>query len=586
MNQKGSRRRFGLRRKMNIMLIVSILCIAVGLMMITYRVYCDKVDSMYFEKAELITRVFADNIPGGHLVYLLDVIDTDEFKEARAEAEAAGDEEILRDWMRQQPPVFYEAEYYADADPLLDKDGDDIYTLYGNYKTILYELDDIKQMFGVESLYLQYYRDGVTYNIADPDESIMIIGTVEKPYEEFSKYAGNVYIPPTIYQYGKEWLLTSCLPIYDFDRNDDILSAGMVCVDINMNDVMRDRHRFLINSMVFIAMYILAAIVISVLMIHKMVIKPLKVLSDGAMGFGNGDEGFSMDDVIRLPIRTNDEIGDLYRQIQSMQERIVDSTDRLTRVTAERERVGTELRMATNIQKAMLPSNFPPFPDRREFDLYASMDPAKEVGGDFYDFFMIDDDHLCILIADVSDKGVPAALFMMSAKILIDYRAKMGGTPGEILTAVNAEMSRGNVSKMFVTVWMGILDVNTGVLTCSNAGHEYPFIRSGDGVFRMFRDKHDIMVAVMERAKYKNYELTLQPGDAIFVYTDGVPEANNAAGEMFGMKRLEDALNRLADQTPEGILQGVREDVDAFVDGAQQFDDLTMLCMEYRGVQP
>ena len=202
-----------------------------------------------------------------------------------------------------------------------------------------------------------------------------------------------------------------------------------------------------------------------------------------------------------------------------------------------------------------------------------------------YDFFLIDDDHLCVLIADVSDKGVPAALFMMSAKILIKYRAQMGGTPGEILTEVNAEISKNNKSKMFVTVWMGILDVRTGAITCTNAGHEFPFIRDGEGVFRVLRDKHGLLAGVVGKAKYTDYELTLMPGDAIFVYTDGVPEANNAAGEMYGMERLEAALNRTDGQSPEGILRVVRSDVDAFVDGAKQFDDLTMLCLEYRGAE-
>ena len=256
-------------------------------------------------------------------------------------------------------------------------------------------------------------------------------------------------------------------------------------------------------------------------------------------------------------------------------------------LVAERDKrfVSTEkeLSIATNIQTDMLPNRFPAFPDRTEFDLFASMDPAKEVGGDFYDFFMIDDDRLAVVIADVSDKGVPAALFMMSAKIIINYCAQSGGTPGEILTEANAELSKKNKHKMFVTVWMGILELSTGMLTCTNAGHEYPVIRGQDGVFRVFRDKHGIPVAAMPKMKYRDYELRMEPGDAIFVYTDGVPEASNEKGDMYGMERLEETLNRLAGENPEGILRGIREDVDQFVKDAKQFDDLTMLCLEYRG---
>ena len=245
----------------------------------------------------------------------------------------------------------------------------------------------------------------------------------------------------------------------------------------------------------------------------------------------------------------------------------------------------TELRMASNIQEAVLPHDFPPFPDRDEFELHASMDPAREVGGDFYDYFLIDDEHLAVLIADVSDKGAPAALFMMSAKNLLGYRARQGGTPAGILADVNAHLARGNKTCMFVTVWMGILDLTTGVLVCTNAGHEYPAVCGADGVFRIFRDKHGMAAGVMEKAKYTDYEVMLSPGDRIFVYTDGVPDANNAAGETYGMSRLEAALNRTAGESPEAVLRSIRADVDAFVNGAKQFDDLTMLCLKYKGNQ-
>ena len=249
------------------------------------------------------------------------------------------------------------------------------------------------------------------------------------------------------------------------------------------------------------------------------------------------------------------------------------------RMTATR----TELDMAVRIQESMLPSTFPAFPDRPEFDLYASMDPAREVGGDFYDFFLIDDDHLALLIADVSDKGVPAALMMMSAKILIHYRSCQGGTPAQILADVNNELCVKNDSGMFVTVWMGILDTRDGTLTCVNAGHENPAVKRSDGAFRLFQDKHGLPLGVMPGMRYQDYTLQFAPGDSIFVYTDGVPEANNPAEELYGLQRLERPLNRLKDPSPEAVLNAVRKDVDEFVGDADQFDDLTMLCMKYLG---
>ncbi|MBR1533548.1 MAG: PP2C family protein-serine/threonine phosphatase [Ruminococcus sp.] len=240
----------------------------------------------------------------------------------------------------------------------------------------------------------------------------------------------------------------------------------------------------------------------------------------------------------------------------------------------------TELNMATEIQLGSLPTVFP---DRPEFEIYASMDPAKEVGGDFYDFFMIDDDHLAIVIADVSGKGVPAALFMMSSKIYINDHATIGGTPAEILTRVNKLVCANNDAHMFVTVWLGILEISTGKLTTASAGHEYPMINTS-GKYEMLKDKHGLAVGAMDIARYKNTEIQLKKGDSIFVYTDGVAEATDANNELFGTDRTVDALNAV----PKGasqkeVLASVRAAVDAFVKEAPQFDDLTMVGLKYNG---
>ena len=242
----------------------------------------------------------------------------------------------------------------------------------------------------------------------------------------------------------------------------------------------------------------------------------------------------------------------------------------------------TELNMATEIQVGSLPTVFP---DRPEFDLYASMDPAKEVGGDFYDFFMIDDDHFAIVIADVSGKGVPAALFMMSSKIYINDHATIGGTPAEILGRVNKLVCANNNAHMFVTVWLGILEISTGKLTSASAGHEYPMINTG-GKYEILKDKHGLAIGAMDFAKYKNTEIQLKKGDSIFVYTDGVAEATDANNELFGTERTVDALNAIPKSAAQKeVLAGVRAAVDAFVKEAPQFDDLTMVGLKYNGPQ-
>ena len=242
-----------------------------------------------------------------------------------------------------------------------------------------------------------------------------------------------------------------------------------------------------------------------------------------------------------------------------------------------------ELNTAAGIQADSLPSVFPAFPERTDFDIYASMDPAREVGGDFYDFYLLDEDRLCLLIADVSGKGVPAALFMMSAKILLQSYAQAEHSPASILRKTNDRICAGNEKDMFVTVWLGILDLRTGLLTAANAGHEYPVIHRKGQSFELLKDKHGFVLGGMENLKYREYEIQLSAGDEIFLYTDGVPEANNAANVLYGTDRMLDALNRSNAEDLKGLLGAVRQDVDRFADGAEQFDDLTMLCLRYLG---
>jgi len=251
----------------------------------------------------------------------------------------------------------------------------------------------------------------------------------------------------------------------------------------------------------------------------------------------------------------------------------------------EQERIVKELSTARQIQKSVLPHIFPPFPERKEIDLFASMDPARDVGGDFYDFFFVDEDHLCLVIADVSGKGIPAALFMMFAKRIIEDFARMEHSACEILEQTNELLCDNNQAEMFVTVWLGILEISTGRLTAANAGHEYPAIRKKGGAFALYKDKHDFVIGGMEGVHYKEYELQMDPGDKLFIYTDGVPEATAASGEMFGLKRMTAALNSCADGNPYEILREVRSAVDTFVGDAEQFDDLTMMCLEYKGPQ-
>lgn len=576
--------RVSMQVKLSALVICSMLLVAAGLTAISYYIFCQRVDDKYNRTVQRAAEACANNVSADMLMYFWDKVNTDEFREVQKRAKDINDETPIGDWMRSQQSFFLQPEAVStENDPVFDDEHDtqnEAWTLLDDYEDILSGLLGIKEYFDVDAAYYQYGEGSVTYNIADPDESMFYIGTIEQPVAEFEEYEGNVAVPPIVYRSAFGWLLTAIEPVIDWDTKKPAAVAG---VDINMTDVIGERYSFLRQSLVFMAILLICAIAVSVAVLQRTAVKPLRKLAEAATRFAKEDRAFTKEDVIDLDIPGNDEVTDLYHEIRSMENRIVDYTENLTRATAEKERVSTELRTASQIQESMLPSIFPAFPDRDEFDLYASMTPAKEVGGDFYDFFLIDEGHLAVLIADVSDKGVPAALFMMSSKILINYRAQMGGSPSEILGAVNAEICKNNKSKMFVTVWLGILDLKTGVLTCANAGHEYPVVRGTDGVFRIFKDRHGLVVGALAKSKYRDYEIKMMPGDAVFVYTDGVPEANNAEGAFYGMERMEAALNKNAEKDPKHILEGVKADVEAFTGEATQFDDLTMLCLEYKG---
>ena len=351
----------------------------------------------------------------------------------------------------------------------------------------------------------------------------------------------------------------------------------------NSVTVEEGRRDFLLRSLLMVGLLVAAALVLSLMLLRRIAVRPLRKLAKAVDAFDIGAESSGQKTPIDLDLSSNDEIGDLCRNFRNMTTRIFEDAEHLTRITAERERISTELDLAARIQTDMLPNVFPPFPERKEFDLFASMDPAKEVGGDFYDFFLVDDDHLALVIADVSGKGVPAALFMMISKIMVQNLAKTGLSPAKLLDELNAQILENNSEDMFVTVWLGLLEISTGRLTAANAGHEYPFLlQPGEG-FALYKDPHSFVVGSMPDMDYREYELQLSPGSKLFVYTDGVLEATNAKQELFGSERLLATLNTCTASTPKEILRQARHAVDAFVGDAEQFDDLTMLCLEYRG---
>lgn len=320
---------------------------------------------------------------------------------------------------------------------------------------------------------------------------------------------------------------------------------------------------------------------------EKRITIPIQKLADIANGYVKADdeklETQRFIDVCQQYVHDKMEVGYLARSYIRMISDLEVYMENLKTVTAEKERISAELDVAAKIQADMLPSALPQFQGRTEFEISAMMTPAKEVGGDFYDFFLVDDDHLALVMADVSGKGVPAALFMVIAKTLIKNRAQMGDSPSEILSNVNEQLCQGNEEELFVTVWLAILELSTGRGIAANAGHEHPTLRRANGQYELVVYRHSPAVAAMEGIRFREHTFELRPGDSLYVYTDGVTEATDREDTLFGTERMLAALNQDPQAEPAELLRTVKDAIDIFAGSAPQFDDITMLCLKYWG---
>ena len=362
-----------------------------------------------------------------------------------------------------------------------------------------------------------------------------------------------------------------------FDSNGD--PVAVVGVDVYMPDLQANMREFLVVVVAAIFLVVLAAILVCFFFVKRKIVNPINKIRDASKSMV---ENLENEDSIDVSVKTGNEIEELFDSFKEMYGDVQDYIKKLEGVTAEKERIGAELDVAKHIQASMLPCIFPAFPERSEIDIYATMEPAKEVGGDFYDFFMVDDTHLAIVMADVSGKGVPAALFMVIGKTLIKDHTTPGRDLGKVFTEVNQLLCESNSEELFITAFEGVLDLVTGEFVYVNAGHEMPFICKAGGDFEPYKIRAAFVLAGMEGMKYRAGSMTLEPGDKIFQYTDGVTEATNINNELYGMERLGAILNKVKAGTPHDILPAVKKDIDSFVGEADQFDDITMLCLEYK----
>ena len=456
----------------------------------------------------------------------------------------------------------------------LKKDGDITYLslVVPDEDSVCFYIDAMVEEMGDDPAnQLPYGSDILYVDAANPDDP----ADMEKYITIWERYRDNKGIDTPLVtdnDYGYNYTGVSVI----LDENGNAIAEIQYILD--MSEVRAYLNSFLINMLLISFAIIGITIILYIFFVRKMVTKPVGKLT----AFTQEITKTGMFENQHIDIKTGDEIESLSQSFNFMLAELENYIANLSKVTAEKERIGAELDIAKHIQASMLPCIFPAFPERKEFDIYATMEPAKEVGGDFYDFFMVDDTHLAIVMADVSGKGVPAALFMVIGKTLIKDHTTPGRDLGKVFTEVNQLLCESNSEELFITAFEGVLDLVTGEFVYVNAGHEMPFICKAGGDFEPYKIRAGFVLAGMEGMKYRVGSMTLEPGDKIFQYTDGVTEATNLKNELYGMNRLGAILNKVKGGTPNDILPAIKKDIDEFVGDADQFDDITMLCLEYK----
>ena len=558
-NQKTSGgRRFSVVMKITVIVIIMAVLMGATAIYASYYLHSTTMNQYYKEQVINIGKTVSKNIPTEYIEILKQTVADPEFDDIRTEAIETDQPELIKEWMIQKG-------------------------VYDDYERVLTILEDFRENMGVTYVYILVNQPGYSTYLADPDEAITILGQKENNADEFEQYIDNQEIPPTVSEGEYGWLCSGYEPIYS--ENGEAIA--LIGVDISMDEVVARQMAFLKQMLTWLIVLTVLIVILIICYFRYTLTKPLQRLAKSAQTFVARKEDEETEEsastsLANIRIRSNDEIRDLYESILQMEADINHYIENITAVTAEKERIGAELNIATQIQSSMLPCIFPPFPNREEFDIYASMTPAKEVGGDFYDFFMVDDRHIAIVMADVSGKGVPAALFMVIGKTLIKDHTQPGTDLGDIFSKVNNLLCESNSEDIFITAFEGVLDLVTGEFRYVNAGHEMPFIRKKGGSFEAYKIRPGFVLAGMEGMRYKAGSMVLEPGDMVFQYTDGVTEATNAQNELFGMERLKTALNSVKTNDTHAVLMAVKESIDAFVGDASQFDDITTLCLDYK----
>ena len=545
-NEKGMKKLSLKMKSILVILSIAILFSATAII-INYSIYSNTFDKYYRNDAMSIARAAASQMDGdliGKYVREIEALDVKD------------------------------AEYNKKREEIKDAD-------YYRLLRILYELKDSHHAL---YLYVQTVSAEKAVYIMDADQepSACELGEsypiAEVNYQYINSLDQGIPAFVTNSKYG--WLCTAGAPIFDSQHQ----VSALVFVDISMNQVMADRHRFLILLCFAFMVTGAVATTLIIFIVNKTIVMPINLLSAAAGQFIS-DKNLSMTQedesaISRLEIHTGDEIENLSYAIKTMEKDLNHYIKNFTTVTAEKERVDAELNIAKQLQAFLLPCIFPAFPERKEFDLYATMQPAKDSGGDFYDFFLVDNERLAIVMADASGKGVPAALFMVIAKTLIKNLIQAGGSPAEVLTVSHSQLCENNKAGILIKAWIGILQISTGRLIFANAGHKRPLIKKEGRSYIDLEGPVGGILADTKTVGYSESEHLLEPGDLLFLYTDGAVCAENGKHIHYGEERLLLTLNRNATAAPGELLIEVREDIENYIKETPQSKDITMLAVQ------
>jgi sigma-B regulation protein RsbU (phosphoserine phosphatase) len=455
------------------------------------------------------------------------------------------------------------------------------------YNNTQVAFNTIKETQGITFLYFFAIRDNMMVyfinaytqrevEMLGEDEKIVTLNSVDPLPYELNEMINNpddrIWIIPTDTDYGH------MMGAFYAIRDDNGNIIGILASEINMYDIDSTIQVYVVTVLLGAIIIISICVFFMILYIRKKVTLPIQRLSESANNFVNQETDEELKAIIST-IKSKDELETLSESIEKMTMDMIEYIKNITIITAEKERIGAELSVATQIQASMLPKNFP---QQKELELYASMRPAKEVGGDFYDFFFIDEDTLAVVMADVSGKGIPAALFMVVAKTLIKTNAMSGMSPKEVFDISNDLLCENNDAEMFVTAFLGYLQISTGRFKFVNAGHNFPLIKKKDK-FEWLETEVDFVLAGMEGMPFTEGEITLNQGDELFLYTDGVTEAHNIDNDLFGDPYLLEVANECTYAKPNEFGDFIIEKIDAFAGEAPQADDITMMLLKYNG---